>query len=234
MVVDESVTRSSRIGYFAAMYRRVTQAVKDGISRGDFEDGERMSHFDALFAEHYFRALDAFQAGGELRRSWSIAFEATQSRKPLILQHLLLGMNAHIYLDLGIAAAEAAPGPAYAALQNDFRRINDILFEQLDPTENRVGEHSPWLGLADYLLGSWDEWLAKLALQWLRESAWEFGASLAKSDREGWPELIRERDAMVAKVARGILDPGFPLSWVIPIVRFREDQNTARVIVALS
>jgi hypothetical protein len=36
-------------------------------------------------------------------------------------------MNAHINLDLGIAAAQVAPGPALPALHTDFLCINAIL-----------------------------------------------------------------------------------------------------------
>jgi hypothetical protein len=41
---------------------------------------------------------------------------------PRVVQHVLLGMNAHINLDLGVAAAEVAPGPAIAGLRGDFDR----------------------------------------------------------------------------------------------------------------
>ena len=46
---------------------------------------------------------------------------------PVILQHLLLGINAHINLDLGIAAVETSPGNQLAPLKNDFDMINKLL-----------------------------------------------------------------------------------------------------------
>ncbi len=234
VILDETVNHRSRIGYFAAMYRRVTHRVKEGIDRGDFEDADRMSRFDAAFAAHYFHALDAFQNGQKTRQAWQLAFDATASEKPLILQHLLLGMNAHIYLDLGIAAAEIAPGDQYRLLKSDFDRINQILFTELDPTQNRVGKHSPWLGLLDFALGQYDEALGRYALKWLRQSAWEFGARLAQTDRNQWPALIDQRDGQVANVAREVLGPGFPISWLIPIVRCRENEDVAQVIRGLA
>ena len=37
---------------------------------------------------------------------WKKAFDSSTHYWPIVLQHLLMGMNAHINLDLGIAAAE--------------------------------------------------------------------------------------------------------------------------------
>ena len=56
-----------------------------------------------------------------------MAFEAATRWRPIILQHLLLGMNAHINLDLGIAAATVAPREALPSFQHDFDEINVIL-----------------------------------------------------------------------------------------------------------
>ena len=74
------------------------------------------------------------QAGSVLliAQCWSVAFHAAHRRPPIIFQHLLLGMNAHINLDLGIACAEVAPGPAIddlelwdrvAAYEEDLRAL---------------------------------------------------------------------------------------------------------------
>src|SRR3712207_8653052 len=47
---------------------------------------------------------------------------------PLVVQHLILGMNAHINLDLGVAAATVAPTPEeLQSLKPDFMTINALL-----------------------------------------------------------------------------------------------------------
>ncbi len=38
-IIDQSRADNSRIGYFAALYRKVTVGVRDGIAAGEFEDG---------------------------------------------------------------------------------------------------------------------------------------------------------------------------------------------------
>jgi Family of unknown function (DUF5995) len=109
-VVDESTVSADRVGYFAALYRQITVAVARAIDDGVFEDGERMSRLDARFANRYFAALHAWRMRGEPSRCWRTAFRAADEDGPVLVQHLVLGVNAHINLDLAIAAARMCPG----------------------------------------------------------------------------------------------------------------------------
>jgi hypothetical protein len=49
-VIDRARVESSRLGFFAALYREVTARIRKGIAEGRFEDGQRMEQFDVLFA----------------------------------------------------------------------------------------------------------------------------------------------------------------------------------------
>src|SRR5215203_4369433 len=122
-VLGRALETGSRVGYFAVIYRKVTAKVAEGIATGFFDDGERMERLDVTFANRYLTALTTFEAGDNPTRSWQRAFEATTTARPIVLQHLLAGINAHINLDLGIAAAGTAPGPSLAELRRDFDRI---------------------------------------------------------------------------------------------------------------
>lgn len=102
-------TGESRLGYFAALYRRVTMAVKQGVADNIFQDGARMERLDVIFANRYLDALQEFRNGQPTTMSWRAAFQAAAHWYPLVLQQLLVGMNAHINLDLGVAAACCAP-----------------------------------------------------------------------------------------------------------------------------
>jgi hypothetical protein len=53
-----------------------------------------MERFDALFANRYCGAYDAFRAGRKPSKSWQIAFGATRSGQLITLQDLLVGINA--------------------------------------------------------------------------------------------------------------------------------------------
>ena len=101
-IIDRAIVERDRLGFFAVLYRTVTVAVKEGIAARRFQDGPRMERLDIVFANRYLQAFDQHRRGESPTRSWRAAFQAGASRRVVILQHLLLGMNAHINLDLGI------------------------------------------------------------------------------------------------------------------------------------
>ena len=126
-IIQQSYDDGSRLGYFAALYRRVTRAVRDSVASGRFQNGPLMERLDVAFASRYLDALATFQAGGTATRSWMLAFRGCDDASFLILQQLLSGMNAHINLDLGIAAAQVSPGDQLLQLKPDFDEINTVL-----------------------------------------------------------------------------------------------------------
>jgi hypothetical protein len=231
-VVDRCQRDGSRRGYFAALYLTVTRSVERGIEAGFFDDDERMDRFDVAFASHYFEALAAYRAGEETRRCWQAAFEACERWRPVVLQHLLLGMNAHINLDLGIATAETAPGDQLPTLRRDFDRINEILVSVMESIQAKLGEVSPWLGLLDRLGGRHDDVLINFSIEAARADAWWFATELAPLDRDDWAGPIRSRDKRMTALARGIARPGWFSLGLLPI-RLRERGDVARVVEVL-
>ncbi len=65
-----------------------------------------MEKLDVLFANRYLEALEIYNSKESPSGSWEVAFRATKKSSFLLLHHLLLGINAHINLDLGISAVE--------------------------------------------------------------------------------------------------------------------------------
>ena len=114
-IIEDCKATASRLGYFATLYRKMTLGVSEGIRKGIFEDGARMERLDVVFANRYLDAYSKYTSGQKPTRSWQTAFDATQSDKLTVFQHLLLGMNAHINLDLGIAAAAISTGDTITA-----------------------------------------------------------------------------------------------------------------------
>ncbi|MFT5645768.1 MAG: hypothetical protein ACI976_000442, partial [Aureispira sp.] len=93
VIIDDAKKKNSRIGYFPALYRKVTIQVKEGIKKGDyFENNLRMNDLDVLFANRYLTAYDQFVQNEKTTESWNIAFEKTKHYWPIVLQHLLWGM----------------------------------------------------------------------------------------------------------------------------------------------
>lgn len=67
-IIDWSRTTKSRLGYFAALYRRVTIKVKEGIAESFFDDGERM---DVIFANRYLVAVEAYRNNAQHTLTWT-------------------------------------------------------------------------------------------------------------------------------------------------------------------
>ena len=232
-IIARALEERSRVGYFAAVYRTVTAKIAEGIATGFFDDGERMQRLDVTFADRYLSALGRYQSGGMATRSWEVALQATAASRPIMLQHLLVGINAHINLDLGIAAAETAPGRALAGLRRDFDRINEIIASLITRVEHDIAEVSPWIGLLDWIGGRHDEVIVRFSIEVARTEAWRFAVELAPLARDDWAGPIGARDARVAHLARRVLKPGW-LSAGLLVIRARESSDVRRNIEALS
>jgi Family of unknown function (DUF5995) len=230
-IIADAMEEGSRVGYFAAIYRKMTAKVAEGIEARFFDDGERMERLDVVFADRYLQAYEAFRAGGSATRSWARAFEATASARPL--KHLLMGINAHINLDLGIAAAEIAPGPALPDLRRDFDRDNEIIASLMGEVASDLAAVSPWIGLLDRLGGRHDDEVIRFSIESARSAAWRFAVELAPLAREDWGGPIGARDSSVARLGGIVLNPGW-LSLGLLVIRARESTDVRRVIDVLN
>jgi hypothetical protein len=212
-LVDESVRTDSPLGYFAAMYRAVTREVRRGIHVGLYEDGARMDRFDTAFANLYFEALDRWQARLPVPKGWRIAFDAARDSKLLIVQHLLLGMNAHINHDLGIAAAAIAPG---------------------DGMEDAVSALSPAFRLMDIVGMGKDEAIADFSIRNARQEAWNVAEMLAHLP-DGHHEPVRRYvDRRVGALAELIRAPRGALGGALGAIRLVERHDLARFVARLT
>jgi hypothetical protein len=204
-ILDDSIRKGVRIGYFVALYYRVTSNVRRALLAGNvFDDGPRMERLDVVFANRFLEAWDQHAAGRKPTDSWAVAFEHLADPGPLVVQHLMLGMNAHINLDLGIAAATVAPTrPQLEALHADFNRINDVLARLVKMVEVQLTTICPPLSrLAD--LVTVEERLFDFGMNASRDLAWKLAQDLVAAPRDAWPGLIARRDAISAAAARAL------------------------------
>jgi hypothetical protein len=232
-IIRYAQVRGSRLGYFPALYKKVTIAVQDGIARGAFDDGPRMEELDVVFANRYIGAFDAWINGRPCTASWRLAFEAGQERHLIILQHLMLGMNAHINLDLGIAAAHTAPGQAIGGLKADFYRINLVLAALVEQVQDEIGSVSPAVRVLDRMAGRLDEHAAEQGLKLFRNLAWRHARRFAGTPaREQEAELLR-LDRYVSLLGRKLRSPGRLAAIALRFTRLGEQADPAAVIRGL-
>jgi len=232
-IVDDSRTERSALGIFPAMYRTVTVTVGQGADVGVFDDPIRVRRLVAVFADRYIDAYDTHRSGGEAPLSWRLAFDQADRGRCSICEHLLLGMNAHINLDLGIAAADVSTTTDHALLRADFDRVNVVLFALLDEFQRAMGEVSPWMSRLDRVGVGFDEALMRVGIGEARTQAWEFSERLVSADEDDRPAMIADQDVDARRIGRLLCSPWSPLHLANRLVAVRECRDRQQVIDAL-
>jgi hypothetical protein len=232
-IVGAARERRSTLGYFPALYQEVTRRVKVGIAQGFFDDGERMARLDVVFASRYLAAYQEYGSGGAASACWQAAFQETANGQLIILQALLLGINAHINFDLAIAAATVCPGEAIAGLAGDFDKINQILGSLLPEVEVVVGRFSPLIGLLDQIGGRSEEEVLGFSLDAARQDSWNHALVLAHLPPAVWPPALAAIDAKVTFLARLVGEPGGLAGKAVEMIRLTESIDVVAIIDAL-
>jgi len=215
---------------FTYIYMITTLAVKDGIDKQIFADNERMEDFDVRFANLYIQAYEDYGVSNQVSKSWQRAFDVGTNRLTII-QHILLGMNAHINLDLAVAAAETCPGAEIFSLEADFQKINSILFSLTKQPQRKIGRVSPMFFLLDNLITDADEKIINFSMKQARSQSWRNAVLLAHADPLLQPMLISEIDVAVAALAKRIEKPkSFFFRKTLQLVAKTEETNLKKIL----
>ena len=199
-LVDQWEAVQDRRAIFLGCYRLMTRNMLNAIEAGRFHDGMWVSHLLERFAEYYFAALDRYEQDGLTSPVWELAFNATRDQNVTTLQHLLLGVNAHINHDLVFSLydllqpewAEATPDQR-AARHADHEMVNRIIGETTDAVQDQVVERfSPWTDFLDKMLGPVDEWLTSHLISQWREEVWENAVRYLESATPEEREALRQ------------------------------------------
>ncbi|MFT5818837.1 MAG: hypothetical protein ACI8ZM_000058 [Crocinitomix sp.] len=234
LIIASSEKSNNPLGYFAALYKKVTVKVKEGIADNYFDDGPRMEKLDVVFASRYLEAYFAFQNNAEVSRSWNVAFDKSKKYWPILLQHLLIGINAHINLDLGIAAAEISKGKNLEDLKGDFDKINEVLSSLVGEVEKDLSEIWPTLKKILKWTKSVDDFLIDFSMKLARDGAWKFAQEVFHSPPELLAQVIAERDAKVANNGKIIFPRNVIARLVLAIIRLSERGSVAKKIIKLN
>jgi hypothetical protein len=229
-IVAESEQNNDPAGYFAVLYRKVTIKVKEGIASGYFDDGPRMEQLDVVFALRYLDAYAATRRNEPVTESWQKTFNLSDNYWPIVLQHLLMGMNAHINLDLGIAAVEISDGKNLSDLEKDFNRINEILSSLVHEVQGNLSAVWPALKFILKHTGKVDDYLVDFSMKLARDGAWKFANQLAAVPDSEKDLTIAIRDQKVAAKTNLILKPGLIAKLVLGLIRITERGTIAEKI----
>ncbi len=197
----------SPAGYFACTYRIMTAQVLKGIQQKKFEDNQRMVLLDIAFAQRYLEAWENYSKGKKCTNSWYIAFEAAKNKELILLQHIFLGMNAHINLDLGISAASIMPYRKINPLKKDFENINTIIASINQNVQDSLNKICYPVDLIDKLSNGKDNVVLDFAISKARDTSWATAVIASNTPNFLRDSVISIVDYAAAKVATQILNP---------------------------
>ncbi len=233
IIIENSVTVNDRLGLFAFVYRRTTAEILKEIQLKSFEDNERMARMDVIFANLYLDAYNKYQNNIRIPKSWEFAF--VNKNKPLtILQHIIMGMNAHINLDLAVATSSAMHGKKLVDIENDFNKVNDILFNIVNEIQDRLGRVSRLMFLLDLIGKNSDEKAIDFSMRKAREQAWNNANLLWALGDNQKDDAIKGIDLIVRKLSERISSPKSRLlRFILKTIRKFEDHDVATIISKL-
>lgn len=188
---------------FAEAYGTMTANMLDSLTGLDYQDAAWVNRLLHRFADYYFDAVDAYESGGRCPEVWHMALEASVRDDYHPLQHLFLGINAHINYDLAFAIADVTED--WTDLEEELRSVrradhdsvNLIIARTVDEVQSTIiAPLSPALGLVDRLLGRADEWAFSSLVAGWRDAVWVDAVELMEAvdaDRGKVVERIETR-----------------------------------------
>lgn len=233
VIIAECIRTNSRLGLFAYLYRRTTAEILKEVERRSFENNVQLEQMDVAFANLYITAYKDYALGKNVSASWLFSFESA-ANELTILQHIMLGINAHINLDLGIATAATMKGKNVLDIENDFNKVNDILFNITNEMQDRLSRVSPLLFLLDLLGKNTDEKVIDFSMRKAREQAWNSTNLLWSLAENQEPAAINKIDLLVLELGKFIKEPKSKLiGYLLKGIRYFEEKNLGQIITKL-
>ncbi len=232
-IINESIDTNNRMGLFAYIYRRTTAEIASEISLSHFDDNQFMEVLDVAFANLYLDAYRDYKNNQQVSAAWAYAFDHADESLT-ILQHIMLGMNAHINLDLAIATATTMSGKEITDIEDDFNKVNDILFQITNELQDRLSRVSPLMFIVDLLGKNIDEKFIDFSMRKARQQSWN-SAILLWTLGEGQSEkTINKIDQVVLKVSERIKNPKTRmLRFLLKLMQKFETRQVSRIIAKL-
>ena len=204
--------------YFHAVYLRTTIAVAEAIRGDGFIDPDWAERWDVTFAGLYLDALEAATSGGQPPRPWRIAFSAP--RELPALNHVLLGMNAHINFDLPQALVMVITDDEFdnpelmARREEDHRAIDRVLAARVAAEDDELVSVSGPGSVLNRLLRPLNQRGSQRFLRESREKVWANAITLSQARRQGpdtYAAILAELEERSAAKVSALTAPGFVL-----------------------
>lgn len=235
-IVEACYHLESRVGYFAALYRHIVRKFQICYDQGIYATPTLIASLHITFVNRYLAALHQHALGTPASQPWQVAFDAAASPRPTVMQHLLLGMAAHILYDLPIALVETCSTAQLSQIQGDFELMNDVLCDLIGDLDHDIGAIWPALAAINAIghsIGAAEASLMSALVQGARADAWSIATRLSLMGQQQRATQIASRARRVAFQAALIANPPPPLGLMARIVRSSEPESVRQTIAFL-
>jgi hypothetical protein len=219
--VDAWELRADRRAIFLGCYSVMTRNMMDLLDAGLFRDPPWVNKLLDHFADYYFNALTHFDTLEETSPpAWRLAFQAARNPKLQAVQHLFLGVNAHINFDLVLSLidmldsewAGLPPAKRQERFQ-DHTTINKVIARSIDEVQDNILErYTPSMDIVDRVFGRVDEFLITSMIARWRDNVWKQATRCLDCQPDsGRLALLQEVEAASLRKGQMIL-----LKWKTP------------------
>jgi hypothetical protein len=196
-------------GVFTTAYLHITQSIGAAVEEDSFKDTLWSQNYLICFANLYRVAILNNARGNKdlVPKSWKTSFELAEKKEGFVIQHLMLGINAHINHDLALALHEVKIDPNRDDKYKDHTDINIILEKATNGLKHSVAEkYAPILKRLDKGLGNIDDQITAFSIPKAREHAWSMAIALRLAQTDFEKNILqRSLDEQAAVIARLIL-----------------------------
>jgi hypothetical protein len=160
---DALARRCDHDAIFALVYLRTTEVYRDTAETIGYDDVASVTREDALFADYYFRAFDAYHGRPDdssqrsVPPAWQIAFDSASARTLSAQGNAFLGVSAHIQRDLPFVLYDLYT-QGHAVSYEDHTLVNEFL-AQVDVAPEIMARFDPTYppGSDISLIAAWRE-----------------------------------------------------------------------------
>lgn len=207
-IEQDLVRKGDARAVFVTTYLMQTKATAAALAEpGRFEDPAFMNRLALRFVQYFLDAYGNYEAGqrDKVPAPWLRAFDLATQKKTLVMEDLVLGINAHINYDL--PRALVVVGANTPAHERDFSNYNQLLYENIQPVKDAIVDRYTkeafsvnLLGLADKLSLKLDDRVAEETFSLLRNRAWEYSRRIAAGDSKALSDSLDDAMTIVKAI----------------------------------
>lgn len=222
VVTDVLLSEGDARAAFPDIYGIITRRVAESVALGEralFHEPRWISRLAGRFCERYLQTLRwSLDRKAQDASAWEIAYAAGDHRGTLPLQHVLLGLSAHINFNLAmgiyrtIVEFGAFDAASLRRYKHDHDAVDDLLRASIpEAFDHLVRRHrcggASLLFHRAYVVA---EWAAMRILSTWRARVWDDAMAMLRARSAGERERIVEGlERRSRRLARALALPGF-------------------------